>query len=159
MHRARRSWKALAIRPRLLIVLVVAGAGLAFALWLPTRNDSAAATETGRYRQYGQFDQRTDRSGGWWRDRDGRHWRDRQSPPPPAPTTPPASEPPTSAPATVPPTSAAPAATAWAPFTNYVKGQIVSFDGVEYEVKDTHTSLPGWEPPALPSLFKPLIKP
>jgi hypothetical protein len=158
MHRARRSWKALAIRPRLLIALVVAGAGLAFALWLPTRNDSAAATENGWAWQQTQGDYRYGGDRTWWRDRDGWHRHDRQSAPPSAaPTTPPASEPPSSAPATVPPTSAAPAATAWAPFTNYVKGQIVSFDGVEYEVKETHTSLPGWEPPALPNLFKPLI--
>jgi pyruvate/2-oxoglutarate dehydrogenase complex dihydrolipoamide acyltransferase (E2) component len=158
MHRARRSWHALALRPRLLIALVVAGVGLAAALWLPTRNDSAAATENGWDRQQSQGDHRNDRDRGWWRDRDGRHRRDRQSPTPSAdPTTPPTSEPPTSAPATTPPTSAAPEATRWAPFTTYVADQLVTFDGVEYQVKQTHTSLPGWEPPALPKLFKPLV--
>jgi hypothetical protein len=30
----------------------------------------------------------------------------------------------------------------------------VTYEGVTYQVKETHTSLPGWEPPALPSLFK-----
>jgi Carbohydrate-binding module family 5/12 len=156
MHRARRSWKAFALRPRLLIALVVAGVGLAAALWLPTRNDSASATENcwGQQQTSGDYRYGGDRT--WWRDSYGWHRRDRQAPPPSAdPTTPSTSEPPTSAP----PTSAAPSAKAWAPFTIYVAGQIVSFDGVEYEVKETHTSLPGWEPPALPSLFKPLIKP
>jgi hypothetical protein len=86
-----------------------------------------------------------------------------------APTTePPASEPPTTEPptaaptttppaATTPPTTpptSAPAAAAWAPFTDYVAGQLVTFSGVEYQVLETHTSLPGWEPTALPALFK-----
>jgi hypothetical protein len=159
MHRARRSWKALALRPRLLIALVVVGVGLAAALWLPTRNDTAAAYETGRYgRQTQSGGYRDFGGGGWGYGGDRRHWRDRQSPPPSAdPTTPPTSEPPTSAPETTPPTSAPPSAKAWAPFTNYVAGQLVTFDGVEYEVKETHTSLPGWEPPALPNLFKPVV--
>jgi len=62
---------------------------------------------------------------------------------PPAPTTPP----------TTPPTSA-PAATKWAPYTDYVAGQLVTYKGVRYQVQETHTSLPGWEPTALPALFK-----
>jgi hypothetical protein len=71
-----------------------------------------------------------------------------------APTTePPTSEPPTTAPTTTPPTSA-PAATQWAPFTDYIAGQLVTFKNVEYQVLETHTSLPGWEPTALPALFK-----
>jgi hypothetical protein len=44
----------------------------------------------------------------------------------------------------------------WAEFTLYEAGQLVSFKGVTYEVLSPHTSLPGWEPPAVPSLFKPL---
>ncbi|MFI7540868.1 carbohydrate-binding protein [Actinoplanes sp. NPDC049599] len=97
------------------------------------------------------------------------------TPPAPAPTTaptteppaedPPTSEPPTTAPTTAPtttppaepttpPTTAPPAAKAWAPFTDYVAGQLVTFKGVEYQVLETHTSLPGWEPTALPALFK-----
>ena len=36
----------------------------------------------------------------------------------------------------------------------YVAGQLVTFGGVEYQVQETHTSLPGWEPTALPALFK-----
>jgi hypothetical protein len=88
------------------------------------------------------------------------------------PTTPPATEPtdaptseppasePTTAPATTPPPAtsepapSAPAAAEWAPFTDYVAGQLVTFKKVEYQVLETHTSLPGWEPTALPALFK-----
>jgi beta-glucanase (GH16 family) len=73
------------------------------------------------------------------------------------PTEPPATTAPTTAPpTTAPPTTAPPAATPWKPFTDYIAGQIVTFGGVEYQVQETHTSLPGWEPPALPSLFKKL---
>jgi hypothetical protein len=89
------------------------------------------------------------------------------TPPSEEPTTPPSEEPtaePTTAPTTVPPTTtppttpptSAPAATAWAPFTDYVAGQLVTYEGAEYQVQETHTSLPGWEPTALPSLFKKL---
>jgi hypothetical protein len=79
------------------------------------------------------------------------------------PATPPTSEPPTVAPTTTPPATTkppttppttAPAAKAWAPFTDYIAGQLVTFKGVEYQVLETHTSLPGWEPTALPALFK-----
>lgn len=81
------------------------------------------------------------------------------SAPPTAPTTkPPATTAPTTAPTTVPPTtpptSTAPVAKPWKPFTIYLAGQHVTFGGVEYQVRATHTSLPGWEPPALPGLFK-----
>ena len=48
------------------------------------------------------------------------------------------------------PTKAAPA---WKPFTKYAVGDLVSYKGVTYRVKEAHTSLPGWEPTALPSLF------
>ena len=88
-------------------------------------------------------------------------------PPAPAPTTTPSTapttapvDPPATAPTTEPPTAAPttppapPAAKAWAPFTDYVAGQLVTFKGVEYQVQETHTSLPGWEPTALPALFK-----
>jgi beta-glucanase (GH16 family) len=65
------------------------------------------------------------------------------------PTTPPTTEPTT--PPTTPPTEP------WKPFTIYQAGDRVTFDGITYEVKETHTSLPGWEPPALTILFKPLL--
>ena len=84
---------------------------------------------------------------------------------PPA-TTPPAAEPtqpPATPPTTVPAPPAAtttpppaPAAKAWKPFTQYSAGDRVTFDGLTYEVKEAHTSLPEWEPPAVPGLFQPL---
>jgi hypothetical protein len=87
------------------------------------------------------------------------------APPTTAPTTaptteppssePPATEPTTAAPPTEPPTTS-PATPEWAPFTDYIAGQLVIFKGVEYQVLETHTSLPGWEPTALPNLFKKL---
>jgi cytoskeletal protein RodZ len=165
MHRARHSAHSPFLRPRLLIALVAAGAGLTFALWLPTRNDNASASENGRSPGQSQADHR--------RDHDRKHHRHPQSPsaspsasesPSPAPsespTTPPTTEPTTAPPSTTPPTTAptseAPKATEWAPFTDYVAGQLVTFKGVEYQVQATHTSLPGWEPTALPALFKPV---
>ncbi|UQU65926.1 family 16 glycosylhydrolase [Couchioplanes caeruleus] len=79
------------------------------------------------------------------------------------PTTPPTTEPTvvptTTAPPTTPPTTppaSKPAKQAWKPFTDYAAGQIVTFKGADYEVLEAHTSLPGWEPTALPSLFKKL---
>jgi beta-glucanase (GH16 family) len=77
----------------------------------------------------------------------------------PPPTTPPATTTPTTTPTTPPPaatTPPAPAARPWRPFTLYSAGERVTFDGRTYEVKDAHTSLPGWEPPAVPILFRPL---
>jgi Glycosyl hydrolases family 16 len=62
---------------------------------------------------------------------------------------------PTSPSATPSPTpSATPTASPWKPFTNYVTGDLVTYEGVTYKVLQAHTSLPGWEPPALPSLFQ-----
>ncbi|WP_306205317.1 carbohydrate-binding protein [Actinoplanes sp. RD1] len=48
------------------------------------------------------------------------------------------------------------AAPAWKTFVDYAAGDVVSFEGAEYEVLEAHTSLPGWEPTALPALFKKL---
>ncbi|HET6529477.1 MAG TPA: family 16 glycosylhydrolase [Actinoplanes sp.] len=56
-----------------------------------------------------------------------------------------------------PPTTPPPAAEKWKPFRLYQAGDRVTFDGITYEVRETHTSLPGWEPPALTILFKPLV--
>jgi hypothetical protein len=81
------------------------------------------------------------------------------TPPTTEPTTPPTTEPttpPTTAPPTTEPPTAPPAAAEWAPFTLYEAGQRVTFKGVTYEVLAEHTSLPEWEPPAVPTLFKPL---
>jgi hypothetical protein len=194
MHRARHAGVSSALRrPRTLIL--AAGVGLAVALWLPTRNDSASARENdGRDRQQSQNRDSDRQNGDRQTNGDGQNTGDRQQngdgqqngggqqvglpvlptteppatePPTVAPPTsepptvepptvePPTSEPPaTTAPPTAPPTSAAPAATAWAPFTDYIAGQLVTFQGVEYQVQQTHTSLPDWEPTKVPSLFK-----
>ncbi|MEV4707293.1 carbohydrate-binding protein [Actinoplanes sp. NPDC049316] len=77
------------------------------------------------------------------------------TPPTTPPTTEPTAAPTTTAPPTTPPPSK-PAKQAWKPFTDYVAGQIVTFKGKDYEVLEAHTSLPGWEPTALPNLFKKL---
>ncbi|MBL7255007.1 carbohydrate-binding protein [Paractinoplanes lichenicola] len=81
--------------------------------------------------------------------------------PMPVPTTPSAT--PTSAtPTSATPTSAAPTTpppakpAAWKTFTDYQVGDRVTFEGATYEVKAAHTALPGWEPSALPNLFKKL---
>lgn len=58
--------------------------------------------------------------------------------PTPSPTTPPPGE-----------------VTAWQPHTAYVVGDRVSFGGRVYQCRQSHTSLPGWEPPAVPALWLP----
>ncbi|MEV6490289.1 carbohydrate-binding protein [Actinoplanes sp. NPDC051633] len=72
------------------------------------------------------------------------------------PTTPPTTEPtkpPTTEP-TKPPTTQPPATTPWAPFRQLKAGDLVTFGGKTYKVNESHTSLPGWEPPVLtPDLF------
>jgi hypothetical protein len=47
-----------------------------------------------------------------------------------------------------------PAASPWKPFTNYAAGDLVTYEGATYKVLEAHTSLPGWEPTALPNLFQ-----
>ena len=54
MHRARHSEASRTVRPRLIAALVVALAGLATAVWLPSRFDSAEATEGNRERSQKQ---------------------------------------------------------------------------------------------------------
>jgi cell division septation protein DedD len=63
-------------------------------------------------------------------------------------------EPTTASPKPKPTPSKAPAAAPWKPYTNYQAGDLVTYDGVTYKVREAHTSLPGWEPPTLPSLFQ-----
>jgi hypothetical protein len=168
MHRARHAGASSTLRrSRMLILVAVAGVGLAAALWLPTRNDTASATENGRDRQQSQ-DRHSD---SWHRKHDRRHKVHPSNSPSESPSAepptlePPTSEPPSSeppvttappspTPTTAAPTTAAPDVTAWAPFTDYTAGQLVSFGGKEYQVQQTHTSLPGWEPTKLPDLFK-----
>jgi len=43
----------------------------------------------------------------------------------------------------------------WAPYVPYVKGDIVSYNGNNYECRQPHTSLPGWEPTNVPALWLP----
>ncbi|SPL96793.1 Chitinase [[Actinomadura] parvosata subsp. kistnae] len=57
-----------------------------------------------------------------------------------------------------PPTAAAStvrlAAAEWAAWTAYAAGARVTYNGVEYECVQAHTSQPGWEPPNVPALWK-----
>lgn len=68
--------------------------------------------------------------------------------PTPSPTTPPPTTPP---PTTPPPGVAEP----WQPHTAYQVGEVVTFDGQQYACRQSHTSLPGWEPPIVPALWLP----
>ncbi|SEM14260.1 fibronectin type III domain-containing protein [Nonomuraea pusilla] len=43
---------------------------------------------------------------------------------------------------------------AWAPWTAYTAGTRVTYNGVDYECLQSHTSQPGWEPPNVPALWK-----
>ncbi|MGI5160259.1 carbohydrate-binding protein [Microbispora sp. CA-102843] len=43
---------------------------------------------------------------------------------------------------------------AWAPNTWYAIGARVTYNGVDYECIQAHTSLTGWEPPNVPALWK-----
>ncbi|GAA0813086.1 glycosyl hydrolase family 18 protein [Spirilliplanes yamanashiensis] len=71
---------------------------------------------------------------------------------PPA-TTAPTTKPPTTKP---PVTTAPPSGTAWVPYTAYAVGQVVTYGGGRYQARQAHTSLPGWEPSAVLSLWLPL---
>jgi chitinase len=42
---------------------------------------------------------------------------------------------------------------AWAAGVSYKVGDIVSYNGVNYQCRQAHTSLTGWEPPATPALW------
>jgi chitinase len=75
------------------------------------------------------------------------------TPPTTKPTTPPTT-PPTTKPTTPPTTQ--PGVTAWAPYTAYKIGQVVSYAGKNYSCRQAHTSLPGWEPPNALALWLPL---
>lgn len=43
---------------------------------------------------------------------------------------------------------------AWAPWTAYTVGNLVTYNGADYEARQSHTSQPGWEPPNVPALWK-----
>jgi chitinase len=86
------------------------------------------------------------------------------TPPTTTPTTTPTSKPPTTAPTTKPPTTPPTTApttppgttTTWVPYTTYTAGQIVTYNGLRYQCRQSHTSLPGWEPPNVLALWLPL---
>lgn len=44
----------------------------------------------------------------------------------------------------------------WAPNTAYAIGELVMYNGVEYECIQAHTSEVGWEPPNVPALWQPV---
>ncbi|MFI7600348.1 carbohydrate-binding protein [Actinoplanes sp. NPDC049681] len=48
-----------------------------------------------------------------------------------------------------------PAGGTWQPNTAYTAGQQVSYGGRNYRCLQSHTSLPGWEPPNAPALWSP----
>ncbi|GAA0813082.1 glycosyl hydrolase family 18 protein [Spirilliplanes yamanashiensis] len=73
-----------------------------------------------------------------------------------APTTRPPTTSPTTRPPTTPPTTQPPSGTAWAPYTAYSVGQVVTYGGRRYQARQAHTSLPGWEPPNVLALWLPL---
>jgi beta-glucanase (GH16 family) len=75
---------------------------------------------------------------------------------PPTTTKPPTTTPTTKPPTTPPTTTTPPQSGAWAPYTAYSVGQVVTHGGVRYQVRQSHTSLPGWEPSNVPALFLPL---
>jgi chitinase len=66
------------------------------------------------------------------------------------PTTPPTTRP------TTPPATTPPSGTGWAPYTTYTVGQVVTYNGKRYQCRQSHTSLPGWEPPNVLALWLPL---
>jgi chitinase len=79
------------------------------------------------------------------------------TPPTTAPTTAPTTTPtttPTKPPTTSPTTP--PSANAWAPYVAYTAGQKVTYGGKSYQCRQSHTSLPGWEPPNALALWLPL---
>jgi len=43
--------------------------------------------------------------------------------------------------------------TTWAPNVAYATGAQVTYNGILYECRQSHTSLPGWEPPNVPALW------
>jgi chitinase len=74
---------------------------------------------------------------------------------PGTPNTSPRTTPPTTKPVTTPPTTP-PAGNAWAPYTQYSVGQVVTYQGKRYSCRQAHMSLPGWEPATTLALWLPL---
>ena len=74
--------------------------------------------------------------------------------PPTAPTT----TPPTTRPPTAPPVTTAPpqGGGSWTAYQGYTVGQVVTYNGVRYSCRQSHTAYPGWEPPNVLALWLPL---
>ena len=68
---------------------------------------------------------------------------------PPTPTPTATTKPPTPTPTATTP----PAGDAWAAYTPYTRGQVVTYNGARYRCVQSHTSLPGWEPANVPALW------
>jgi hypothetical protein len=75
---------------------------------------------------------------------------------PPTTTRPPTTPPTTTRPPTTPPTTQPPAGGTWAAYTTYSVGQVVTYNGVRYSCRQTHTAYPGWEPPNVLALWLPI---
>jgi len=52
------------------------------------------------------------------------------------------------------PTPAPPASGTWAAGTAYGAGSVVTYNGTTYRALQSHTALPGWEPPSTPALWQ-----
>ncbi|GAA3114721.1 cellulose binding domain-containing protein [Planomonospora alba] len=48
------------------------------------------------------------------------------------------------------------AAPQWQAWTAYTAGTVVTYNGTDYQAIQSHTSQPGWEPPNVPALWKPV---
>ena len=46
-----------------------------------------------------------------------------------------------------------PTVAAWAAYTAYEIGDVVTYNGISYSCRQSHTSLPGWEPDRVPALW------
>ena len=44
----------------------------------------------------------------------------------------------------------------WIAWTSYTIGDIVTYEGLEYECRQSHVSQPDWTPPAVLALWLPL---
>jgi len=52
-----------------------------------------------------------------------------------------------------------PTAGEWQPWTAYGAGDVVGYEGTEYECLQAHVSQPGWEPPNVPALWAAMAPP
>lgn len=54
------------------------------------------------------------------------------------------------------PVPAPPASGTWAAGTAYGTGSVATYNGTTYRSVQSHTALPGWEPPSTPALWQPV---